>query len=608
MHSRASHRALETWSKATTSGSRLAVHFRTFGSTGGTSAAAATVSHKQFNAPTEIGASNFRGEKYGPRTYVPGEDPKENQSLRARPSFRSSSPNRARGKFREVHVALKVRELCEAGKLDEALECCKTAPTGVQAPAAWNTVIRCTLDAGRYNFAYQILQQMKKRAVKPSSATYMAFLSAYAKANPEALTPVQLEHAQKFYKAWVDIVLTAPTPLALKYATVVHPAAAYINVLSNAKSYQAIWDTFYELSPEGPLAPDQYVFTCMFVALAKRDTIDTPTPSDGAPSATSIPSDNASSAKLRNAQDAKLLWRMTVRALERQPFLVDSYLLTAVLRALQGGGEAELELALSIINDYVGLRTPDAPAPTTTLNSNPELEPRLLDASLAVYNLAKRPDLTRHFVERLMAPEHPQRSAVTTGAMNHLLKAYASQGDTLKIRRTVDWMLRESAVRGGLKVAPGSSTWCLAFRACLSARDWDAAKGLTKRLAGTVESGRTIDTETIYMVLKSAYVLKPDDERQHERQLRQALDAVYYVVNIWPKDPATVHAEYARHNPGRVERRLVFQNALADLVKQILGEFDGLNTISVFHDLAFRLDNMRTDLSEELVARYKKDM
>lgn len=433
----------------------------------------------------------------------------------------------------------------------------------------------------------------------------MTFLSAYAKATPEALTSVQLEHAQKFYKAWVNIVLTSRTPSTLKRATVVHPAAAYINVLSNAKSYQAIWDTFYELSPEGPLAPDQYVFTCMFVALAKRDTVETPTPSNDTPSATSTPSDDIRGARLRNAQDAKLLWRMTVRALERQPFPVDSYLLTAVLRALQGGGQAELELALNIINDYVGLHAPDAPAPATTVGSNLELNPRLLDASLAVCELAKRPDLICHFVEKLMAPEHPQRSAVTTGAMNHLLDAYASQRNTLKIRRTIDWMLREGGVRGGLQVTPGSSTWCLAFRACLSAQDWPAAKALTKRLADTVESGRAIDTETIYMVLKSAYVLKPDDERLHERQLRQALDAVYYVVNIWPKDPAAAHA---RHNPSRVERRLVFQNVLADLVKQILGEFDGLNTISVFHDLAFRLDNMRTDLPEELVARYRQDM
>jgi hypothetical protein len=446
---------------------------------------------------------------------------------------------------------------------------------------------------------------MKKRAIKPTIITFRTFLSAYAQASPETLTPLQLERAQKFYKDWVDITLTARTKSTVNANTAAHPAAAYINVLANAKQYQSIWDTFYELSSEGPLAPDEFVFTSMFVAFAKRGTNTTPVTPDG----TDAVLGDVPSTKARNAQDAKMLWRMTLRALERQPFPVDSHLLTAVLRCLQQGGQAELELGLHIISDYVGLRAPDAAAPATNLtNPNLELNPRLLGVTLVICGLAKRPDLTQHFIETLTAPKNPQRSSVTTGAMNHLLAAHASLGDVRGIQKTIDWMLREGAIPGGLNVMPGSSSWSLALRTCLNAGDWSAAKALTKRLADTVNNKRTIDAETIYLVLKSAYVLKPDDERLRERQLRQALDAVYFVTSMWPRDPNAAQNEYARVNPGRAERRLVFQNALGDLVKRILNEFDGLSSMGVFHDLAFRLDRLRSDLTKEVVVRYEQDI
>ncbi|CAE6440588.1 unnamed protein product [Rhizoctonia solani] len=442
-------------------------------------------------------------------------------------------------------------------------------------------------------------------------------MSAFAQARPEVLTSLQLGRAQTLYKDWVNQVLSARTDNAIIAITSVHPAAAYISVLANAKLYQSIWDTFYDLNLDGPLAPNQFVFTSMFVAFAKRttapDNITTPnsatssTPGGTASGENVEATPDASDVRIKNAQDARLLWRQVLRSLERQPFPVDSHLVVAALRALQHGGKPELDLGLSIIDEYLGLRGPDAPAPSK-LTKPLELNVRLLGSALTICNAAKRPELARHFLDILTTPGHPQRSIVSTGAMNILIEAYASLGDTSQIIQTIDWMIREGALPGGLDVIPGSSSWCIALRACLAAQDWDATKTLTKRLASTTNSKRAIDAETIYLVLKITYVLKPTNERLYERHLRQALDAVYYVVNAWPKESNAIQQAYSKLNPGRVERRFVFQNALGDLVKKILNEFDGLRSIPGFNDLTYRLDQLRTSIPDEIAARYKQDL
>jgi hypothetical protein len=279
-------------------------------------------------------------------------------------------------------------------------------------------------------------------------------------------------------------------------------------------------------------------------------------------------------------------------------------LLTAALRALHGGGQAGRELALSIIDDYIvtGLE------PSSKVTIKLDLNFQLLDAVLSTFESAKRPEAIKRLVNTLRVPSHLQRSVVTSGAMQYLLRALAEEKDTEGILRTIDWMLREAGVPGRLEVEPGSSAWSLAFRTCLATQDWSTTKQLTKRLAATMKKGRLIDAETIYMVLKAAYELKPEDEQSHERQVRQALDAVHYVIHLWPKNIGELHEEYAKVNPSRTERRLVFQNALGDLVKRLLDEFDGLHNVPAFHDLTCRLEELHTALPKNITDRYKNDV
>ncbi|KAG8765197.1 hypothetical protein FRC12_007633, partial [Ceratobasidium sp. 428] len=148
---------------------------------------------------------------------------------------------------------------------------------------------------------------MKKRAIKPTATTFHILSTAYARAAPEILTSLQLDRAQKIYKDWSDLISSEEVEVKGKRVIRSHPAAAYIDVLANAGEYQKIWEVYYELEGQGSLAPNEHVFTSMFIALAKRV--------DGA----EISPTERHNASTQSAQDATLIWRNVLRAVEQQP-------------------------------------------------------------------------------------------------------------------------------------------------------------------------------------------------------------------------------------------------------------------------------------------------
>lgn len=434
---------------------------------------------------------------------------------------------------------------------------------------------------------------MKKRAVAPTIATYHSLLSAYAEADPSTLSPLKRERAQKIYNDWSNLVSSgkANTNKGVHRS---HPAAAYIDVLANMEEFQAIWDVFYQLESEGPLAPNEHVFTSMFLAIAKRNIKD---------------GDDIVKIRARNAEDGKLVWRQVLRAVEKQPFPIDSHLVTSALRVLRHGGAAEHELAFSIIKDYLGLQAPDSPASNSpaavnTFKLNVPLDTRAVDASLSVCMSANRPDLVHHFLDTLIHSKDPHRSrAVTTSAMNYALISHATVGNTRQALETIDWMLRESSVRNGLDVRPGNSSWASAFRACAQAKDWTTTEALMQRLFGQDHGHWVIvpDAETVYLILRSAYVSQPSKEQSHEQQIREVLSIIDLVIRRW----APAQMRLAELQLTRAKRRLGFHKKLADLVRQVLLEFEGLQKSRRWNALSARLDEMQVSLSDDPTAPRK---
>ncbi|KAG9125659.1 hypothetical protein FRC07_006722 [Ceratobasidium sp. 392] len=473
--------------------------------------------------------------------------------------------------------------------------------TALQGPAAWNTIIQAALEAKRYNLAYTQFLAMKKRAIQPTVATFSIFLTAYAKADPEILTSIQLERAQKMYNDWSNLASSGQSKKP-KDLSGLHPAAAYIDVLANAGAYRKIWDVFYELDAQGPLAPNQHVFTSMFITFTKRaGRADTSTPDNQGIGA-------------QDTQDAKLIWRNVIRSAERQPFPIDSHLVTAALRALRHGGEAEHELAFSIIGEYLGLQPPGSTPSVEPSRSDAVLSVQALDATLAVCRSAGRLDLIKHYVDTLIHSKNPSRAGVvTTSAMDHLLFSYASVGNASRAQETIDWMLREAALPNGLDVRPGNGSWALAFRACVNAKDWNIAESLLNRMTrphlqsrGEREWIILPDAETTYLILKAAYMSQPPDKRDHNRRLQAALQVVEFVSRIWVRRTSSLD-QLAEVHPTRALRRLVFQNELVGLVETVLDKFTDLRDRRRWAPLRRQIGDIQVELPEGVTDQYHKD-
>lgn len=425
---------------------------------------------------------------------------------------------------------------------------------------------------------------MKKRAVVPTVATYHLFLSAFAEADPSLLNGVQRERAQKLYNDWNNLVSSGKAKADSRHGVFrSHPAAAYIDVLANIGEFQAIWDIYYQLESEGPLAPNEHVFTSMFLAISKRNVKD---------------GEAVKEIRARNAEDAKLIWRQALLAAEKQPFPFDSHLVTAALRVLRHGGPAEHELAFTIISDHLGLQAPES---VDTPRPDVKLDTRTVDAALSACIAAGRSDLVHHFTNTLINSKDRHRArAVTTSAMNYVLISHTTAGDARQAMGTIDWMLKESSLVGGLDVKPGNSSWSFAFRACVQAKDWATTKLLIRRLFGQDLNHWVIipDAETVYLILNSAYVSEPGDRRAHQEQIQEALRILDRVVRRW----SSARDRLAELQPTRAKRRLDFHNKLADLVKKVLLEFRGLQSSRRWSALGRRVDEMQASLSKDLIA------
>ncbi|QRV87787.1 pentatricopeptide repeat-containing protein 5, mitochondrial [Ceratobasidium sp. AG-Ba] len=464
-----------------------------------------------------IDSTSSAAPKHPPSYALYGKNSETSQKFTGDPKIPQDSKHSQAGPLRENHVAIRVKELCATGQLEQAIDYCNNVPTAVQGPVAWNTIIQAALDAKRYNFAYTQFLTMKKRAIKPTISTYLTLLKGYAQADPVNLTHIQLQRAEKLYKDWSDLMLSGNVKLNRQTARL-HPAATYIEVLTNAGAHQKVWDVFY----------------------------------DGA---------------------ATLLWRQVLRAVEKQPFPIDSHLVTAALRALRHGSEADHTLAFAIIRDYLGLEPSHSITVVGSASPNLilKLDHRALNAAL------------------------------------DLLSYYASSANARQAYETIDWMLKEAALPNGIQVKPTSSSWALAFQACANARNWDVAQALLDRLTltrneeGGAKYEAILSAEAAYFALRTAYVSQRTNLQNYNQRLRVAFTVVEYVSRLWTKelhDPKHLAAVDTRG-----QRRLVFQNKLVELVEKIISEFGNREWIMLYR----RIAQMRVDLPDEVMRRHSID-
>ncbi|KAL4260784.1 Pentatricopeptide repeat-containing protein [Pleurotus pulmonarius] len=377
-------------------------------------------------------------------------------------------------KLLEPHVlSARLKKLCDAGKIDDAVTVLKNVPLGAQNVPVWNTLIWECMKAKKYTLAYKLFTDMKRRGHSPNTRTYQTMFSGLSRIENWSSHPKQLANAHALYDYFQRHISSVKKhdPQSPQLSTI--PLSYYIKILGETGHYQTIFDVYYALDGEGPMAPDQYIYTAMFTALAgKKMTVQGTA-----------------------TFDAKLLWSQMLKASQRSStgFDVDPHLVTAAISALTHGPATDKSFALKLIREYFGLTKPgDPPNPIGMI----QLTPPALAAALHLCNVSGDHQLALHFFRQVQ--ERPERhggvSVIDRLHVEEALRAYgslASAGsaspyayDALKL---LEWMLKRehTAPRGeGIKVRPAASTFNLVLSACWHSSDWESAMSALQLMTG----------------------------------------------------------------------------------------------------------------------------
>lgn len=335
----------------------------------------------------------------------------------------------------------------------------------------------------------------------------------------------QLKNARSLYDSFTRHIKSIkhldPTNPELS----VDPLASYIKILGDAECYNDILDVFYSLESDGPLAPNQLVFTSIFQALASRPDAETPT--------------------LRQA-DARLLWSQAVKASKRQQhFIIDSHLATSAISALIRGQTSDHDLAFQIARDFYGL----CPPGTSRVNGTLPLSPQSLSAIFRLCNASHNYDLCIDFFNQVK-----RRPSDIGGVelldrlhMEEVLRAHqalsvpASGYQSLQI---LEWMLRQELTGpNGGKIRPQASTYKIILVTCWHSADWNSATrtfdlmtgyhshdfmdgsiAATPRFDQRAKGRNIIPTaETMSNLVRTAYATR---NRAHMRQCLRIIDCL----------------------------------------------------------------------------------
>lgn len=332
--------------------------------------------------------------------------------------------------------------------------------------------------------------QMKRRGLSPTTRTYQTMFSGLSRLEHWPTHTVQLTNAHQLYDYFTKHLQ------AVKYHTpdseelTVSPLAMYIKILGDAGDFQRIFDVYYAMDPEGPLAPDVTIFTAMFQVLAVRRYAD---------------GDEGAVFHNQSSSTAKLLWMQMLKASKKPPgFTIDSHLISVALRALARGRSSDQEFALDIVRDYLGLVQPGE---TSVDFTNANLTVHTLAATLEVCNEMKKPRHCIYYLQQVMHPRYSSPKAIRLRSqiidhkhMEQGLRAYVTlaqagvPGQAAQALETLQWMLRSEITQGNANLRPEPKAFNYVLAACRFSGDWANATKTFELMTG-YKAGDFVDVE-----------------------------------------------------------------------------------------------------------------
>ncbi|THV08564.1 hypothetical protein K435DRAFT_825019 [Dendrothele bispora CBS 962.96] len=429
----------------------------------------------------------------------------------------------------EPHVlSQRLKKLCDNGQLESAVSMLKNAPRDAQNTPVWNTLIWECMKAGRYQLGYQLYTDMKRRGHSPTTRTFLTMLNGLSRIETWSSHPKQLKNAHSLYSHFqrhIDLVKRAD-PSSSELSTA--PISAYVRILGNVGLQQEMFDVYYSLDTEGPMAPDIMLYTAFFQALCVKPSAET--------------------GWIQNSTSAKLLWNFMLKATKKRKLELDDFVISSAILAMSRGRPADQNFAFEIAAEYFGLTGPGQPSKAGSV----PLKSQSLGALLAACRNSERHAEAIHFFQLVLQrpPALGGPAIVDRGHAEEVLSSYAAldipNAGEMSLE-LLEWMLKEEITRpgrlDGKKIRPTFLTFNLVITACWRSKDWRSACKAFDLMTGyhmhdfmdgvvsekprldARSAGRNIPptAETISMIMRAAL------ETENVANIRQALRLVDYL-------------------------------------------------------------------------------
>ncbi|KAG1907192.1 uncharacterized protein F5891DRAFT_940131 [Suillus fuscotomentosus] len=438
-------------------------------------------------------------------------------------------------------LSIQLKSLCREGDLDGAIERLKSTPRDAQNIAVWNTMISECLSAERYQLSYDLFVDMKRRGFSPNSITFSTMLSGISLIKDWPKYSKQLQNAHSLYESYLKHLESVKFHEADNSKELsLQPLVLYIQILGDAGEYHKIFDVYFAMDQEGPLAPDRFVFTAMFKAISARQKRSV--------------TDGETSTRNDAASDAKHVWMQMEKVMQRNPdFFLDPGLIATAIRALTRGSPNDQSFAFTIIHDQLGLSKPGEDVPKRLSNN---LNAWTLDATLQLCNAMQKHRLTVHFTRQVMEKINWDkvwmRYLIDSNHIHKLLRAYAglaalgSLNESSEALGALEWSVQNDIIYHLPKLTPTAQSYHLALMTCCRSADWPTAVRVYELMTGVeasqFESGGS-HSPTVKKRSKGKNL--PTDVETISFLLRTALAAnnVTYIQHaMWLADFARVDA------------------------------------------------------------------
>ncbi|TFK75914.1 hypothetical protein BDN72DRAFT_831351 [Pluteus cervinus] len=370
-------------------------------------------------------------------------------------------------------LSARLKKLCDAGKVEEAVAMLKNAPLDASNTAVWNTLIWECMKARKFTVAYKLYVDMKRRGFSPSTRTFQTMFSGLSRIEQWNHHTLQLQNARNLYEHYQRHMesLQKHEPGSPDITPI--PLTGYIKILGDAGQYQDLFDVYYALEAAGPLSANEFIYSAMFRALATPSNERGPKPFG----------------------DVKILWTQMLRASKKTPgFEVDAALVTAAIGAISrtAASQADFALAFQLIHDYFGLNRPeDAPS----LSGTVPLTAQALANIFILCNQSGHPEYAIHYFQQLKRrpPAMGDTSLLDQHHMGEILRSHlaASPPDLGQQSLSIlEFMLRREITgvnggeKNGPKIRPTTSTYHLVMLCCWKSSDWESARRVFELMTG----------------------------------------------------------------------------------------------------------------------------